>query len=319
MAFATTTAPAAIPGPSRDQQAATLSGRSRRKGRHRGRVANGRSLLAGYTDSEGRGREVIARIGFEGSMLVIDRDAATHADGRVVAHLAADEPPGNAALACRLYLEQLRREDLRCRPLQPEDLLGAPFAEEQELAAAQSSGAADPRDSAGAAYRLEPLQTGMSIPELRWRRHPRPLPEHPRTVSLREAIAALESYEPLCALTRDALMRAGRDGGVSTAVLRVELERVRQSPIVLNRRLREVALEIISRQGLTLSEIAIRCGRIKRDACGKECGETSWLARRLGILPEGGKRFPTPWIHTEVLALIARRGLGISPLEVELH
>ena len=192
-----------------------------------------------------------------------------------------------------------------------------PFADQPELAATGTTD--DPRDRAGAVYRLEPLQTGMSIPELRWRRHPTSQLEPPRTVSLREAAAALESYEPLCTLTRRALSRARRNGGISTAVLRVELERLRQSPIVLNRRLREVALEVIERQGLTLSEVAIRCGRIKRDACGKECGETSWLARRLGILPEGGKRLPTPWIHTHVLALIARRGLGVSPLEVELH
>jgi hypothetical protein len=67
-----------------------------------------------------------------------------------------------------------------------------------------------------------------------------------------------------------------------------------------------------------MSEIAIRCGRIKRDGRGNESGETSWLARRLGLLPEGGHDAPTPWIHSEVLALIARDGIGVSPREVEL-
>jgi hypothetical protein len=67
-----------------------------------------------------------------------------------------------------------------------------------------------------------------------------------------------------------------------------------------------------------MSEIAIRCGRVKRDSRGNESGETSWLARRLGMLPEGGHETPTPWVHSDVLALIARRGLGISPREVEL-
>ena len=80
---------------------------------------------------------------------------------------------------------------------------------------------------------------------------------------------------------------------------------------------REVVLAHIERDGLSLSEIATRCGRVKRDACGNESGETSWLARRLGLLPEGGKERPTPWIHSDVLALIARRGLGLSPREVE--
>jgi hypothetical protein len=315
MPAAITTPPAAITGPAPANRGATLDPRPLRPGRA---ATNAHGALDRYTDTHGRAREVFARSGSEGSVLVIDRDAVTLGDLRVVAHLAADEPPENAALTCRLYLEQLRREDCRCRPLQAEDLRCAPFADGDELAAPDPE-VAEPRDRPGAAYRLERLHTGMSIPELRWRRHPSSPLEHPRTVSLREAVAALESYEPLCTLTRRALVRAGRNGGVSTAVLRVELERVRQSPIVLNRRLREVALTVIERQGLSLSEIAIRCGRIKRDACGKECGETSWLARRLGILPEGGRRVPTPWIHIHVLALIARRGLGVSPLEVELH
>jgi hypothetical protein len=68
-----------------------------------------------------------------------------------------------------------------------------------------------------------------------------------------------------------------------------------------------------------MSEIAMRCGRVKRDSAGNESGETSWLARRLGILPEGGRDTPTPWVHSDVLALIARLGLGISPREVEVE
>jgi len=96
------------------------------------------------------------------------------------------------------------------------------------------------------------------------------------------------------------------------------MERVQDSPIVLNRKLRETVLETTERQGLSMSEIAIRCGRVKRDAAGNESGETSWLARRLGILPEGGRDAPTPWVHSDVLGLIARDGLGISPREVEM-
>ena len=67
-----------------------------------------------------------------------------------------------------------------------------------------------------------------------------------------------------------------------------------------------------------MSEIATRCGRTKRDSRGNLSGETSWLARRLGLLPEGGQTTPTPWVHSDVLGLIARRGLGIAPREVEL-
>jgi len=67
-----------------------------------------------------------------------------------------------------------------------------------------------------------------------------------------------------------------------------------------------------------MSEIATRCGRRKLDANGNHSGETSWLARRIGILPEGGKSTPTPWVSSDVLALIARNGLGIAPREAEL-
>ena len=67
-----------------------------------------------------------------------------------------------------------------------------------------------------------------------------------------------------------------------------------------------------------MSEIAIRCGRVKRDQRGNVSGETSWLARRIGQLPDAGQSTPTPWISSDVLALIARDGLGLSPREVEL-
>ncbi len=81
------------------------------------------------------------------------------------------------------------------------------------------------------------------------------------------------------------------------------------SKIVLNRGLRQAVLAAAAAQGLSMSEIAVRCGRVKHDSKGKESGETSWLARRLGIAPEGGESTPTPWIHSDVLALIARRSL----------
>ena len=39
-------------------------------------------------------------------------------------------------------------------------------------------------------------------------------------------------------------------------------------------------------------------------------------ARRIGQLPEGGEEQPTPWIHSDVLALVVRQGLGASPHEI---
>ncbi len=125
--------------------------------------------------------------------------------------------------------------------------------------------------------------------------------------SVREVIGSLESYEPTRTLTARALACHHRDRRVSTVVLRAELARVYASPIVLNRGLREAVLAAVRDGGLTMSEIAIRCGRVKRDAAGGESGETSWLGRRIGMLPEGGKSTPTPWVSSDVLALIARR------------
>jgi hypothetical protein len=291
-----------------------------------------RQPLARYTDAAGRTREVIARGGAAGSVLVFDRDASTHGDPRLVAHLAWDEPAGNAALVCRRYLEDLhgrRGERYRCRPLTAEDALSAPFAERASEPPAASgrlapqaerpAGTTQALERGGLHYRLTLRRTDMSIPELRWSRQPTTASEaDPEPVSVRETIASLESYEPVCELTLRALTAHSRTSHASTAVLRAELARVQESPIVLNRLLRETVLARVERDGLTMSEIALRCGRIKRDRKGNESGETSWLARRIGLLPEGGQRTPTPWIHSDVLALIARTGLGVSPREVEL-
>ena len=274
-------------------------------------------LLGRYTDRQGHRREVVAQGALAGSVLVVDRRAASHADDRLVAHLGADEPAENAALICEHYLQQARIGSCDCRPLTPEDFLTLPFSDDREVRSPDGPDAAVP-DRAGGCYRLELLQTGMSIPELRWRHHlPEPR-EEPRPVSVREVIAHLEDYEPVRTMTVTALARCRGEANVSSTVLRAEMERVNSSPIVLNRGLRMVALATIEQQGLSLSEIAIRCGRVKRDHRGNESGETSWLARRLGILPEGGRDAPTPWIHSDVLALIAREGLGVSPREVEL-
>jgi hypothetical protein len=291
-----------------------------RSRQERGRRRN-RRVLGRYTDWKDRPREVIAQPGWGGSVLVVDRDVIDGGDRRLVAHLAADEPPENAALVCDLYLEEARGGRCRCRLLTPEDSRTAPFADswEAELESTTVKADAEAVDREGRTYRLELLQTGMTVPELRWCRH---LSEEgegsPAPVSVREVTGCLESYQPVRTITLRALVLHRGDPEVSTTVLRAELERLQASPIVLNRRLRATVLATVERQELSMSEIAIRCGRIKRDCKDNESGETSWLARRLGILPEGGRNAPTPWIHSNVLALIARSGLGVSPHEVEM-
>jgi hypothetical protein len=273
-----------------------------------------RESLGRYTDPGGRTREVLARPGSAGSVLVVDRDASTLGDRRLVAHLAADEPPGNAELVCRHYLRD--RRSRYCRLVVADDLRMPPFAESDQ----PRDPAAELVDRDELRYRLELLASDMSIPELRWCRHPpcRSSAEGPQPVSLREVVACLESYESPRDLTSKALARYRDDPSVSAAVLRAELQRLDSSRIVLNRGLRRAVLVAVQTQGLSMSEIALRCGRVKYDARGNASGETSWLARRVGISPEGSASSPTPWIHSDVLALIARSGLGICPHEVEL-
>jgi hypothetical protein len=271
---------------------------------------------------------VIAGRRGDGCVLVVDRDAVTLGDRRLVAHLAADEPAPNAALVCAHYLADASRG--RCRRVNAEDLTGRSSAENEELRRLANGSppgtelvdrrvAGEDGDYHYYVYRLGLVRTDQSTTALRWRRHARggglgaPTP-----VCLREVIGAIESYEPVCGLTLRELAMHRDDPEVSVAVLRGELERLRESPIVLNRKLRQAVLAAVERHGLSMSEIALRCGRVKRDRRGNASGETSWLARRVGILPESGAAAPTPWVHSDVLALIARNGLGISPREVEL-
>jgi len=301
----------------RELDPAPQGGRTRR----RRRVETDRQPLGRYIDLQGRTREVHARAGSAGSVLVVDRDAVSGGDRRLVAHLASDEPAENAVLVWEQYVKDVAGKASCCRHVTADDARTAPHSNsaEGESYLASIAASEEPTDSLGCVYRLELLPSGMSIPELRWRRYRPKLPHGTlEPVSVRDAIASIEDYEPVRALTLRAARSRLDDDTVSTTVLRSELKRMLESPIVLNRRLREVVLATSAQQQLSMSEIALRCGRVKRDSKGNESGETSWLARRLGLLPEAGRCAPTPWIHSDVLGLIARSGLGMAPREVEL-
>jgi hypothetical protein len=283
-------------------------------------AAHERRTLGSYRDWSDRPREIVALPGAGESVLVLDRDAITLGDRRLLAHLAADEPPENAALVSRCFMLQARRTRCPCRLLSDADLRAIPFADEHEAVDAHFELAAEEtlHDALGRRYRIERLAGEMSIPELRWCRRSLEAGDGEReALSVRETIACLERYGPVLALTRRAVSLHRDSDQVSIALLRAELVRTQESPIVLNRALRAAVVDAVERRGQSMSEIAMRCGRIKRDSAGNESGETSWLARRLGLLPEGGRRKPTQWIHSDVLALIARDGLGLSPREVE--
>lgn len=295
-------------------------GTSRQAGR-RDRVTRGERTLARYRDWRGRPREVVTLAGAGKSVLVLDRDRLTRLDPRLLVHLAPDEPAENALLVSRCFVARAERTRCPCRRFSASDLRAVPFSEDTPALARPALAAqAEPGlyDAEGRSYELAAVEGVASLPQLRWCRRPHGACEGPpQQVSVRETVAALERYEPVLTLTRQALAAGKQKGTISTATIRAELARMLESPIVLNRALRAAAVEAIERRGLSMSEIAMRCGRVKHDSAGHASGETSWLARRLGLLPEGGRRTPTPWVHSDVLALIARDGLGLAPREVE--
>jgi hypothetical protein len=249
-----------------------------------------------------------------GSTVVLDRDAATGADRRLIAHLGAEEPQENAELVCRHYLEDT--DGRWCRPLRPDDLIGA-ACEEAVLAADLAD---EDVEVEGRCYRLMAIAGERSLRQLRWCRRPAgsPAGQEWEQASLREIVGALERYEPMRTLTAQAVRRHSQDGQLQLRRLESEYERLCTSPIVLNRALREAVLRTIEQDGLSMSELALRCGIVKRDRRGRISGETSWLARRIGLMAEGGRPVATPWVHSDVLALIARRALRVSPREVEV-
>lgn len=248
----------------------------------------------------------------DGRRLVVDWRGERRADPRLVGALAADEPRENAAILASVYLADSNRG--RCRALCAADLHATPHPVRREQE--QDEEPDEPLlDEHGASYAIEAIHTGKPCRELRWTRCG-PAEHGARPLRLREVLSHLQAYEPARSLTLAAIARHEHEEGISVRRLREELQRIDASPIVLNKRLREAVLQRVER-GESLSEIASRCGRTKRHGDGQVSGETSWLSRRIGALPEGGRADSTPWVHGDVLALIAREGLDLCPVEVE--
>jgi hypothetical protein len=264
----------------------------------------------------GAGRSVLALARCDGSVLVIDRDAANGEDARVVAVLAPDEPPENAVIVSEMYLSDPSRG--RCRELEAEDLSGERSCDRAVEGDEHEAGNIPLLDGLGRAYAIRECPCEGPLSHLRWTRSSvREGAWAPEVLTVRDVIGALESYEPARALTVVALAPERVARGVSSVRLRSELDRLDASRLVLNRLLRETVLLAVA-EGVTFSQIALRCGRTKRDQRGVLSGETSWLSRRIGLMAEAGAQAPTPWLHSDTLALIARRGLGVAPVEVEL-
>jgi hypothetical protein len=275
-------------------------------------LADGR-VLGSYQDPEGAFRSVLAIDGEDGSTLVIDRREGTVSDIRLVDRILADEPVlddsiDNARLVAGLYVADPSRG--RCRAFHLSDLRAEEEAEETQI----ERDALVARD--GRRFRLDVGQAGSVPRTLRWSAVR--ADGSCKTVSLRAVIGALEDYEPARSITIAALARYGRrTDGVRTCVLAAELRGLDRGAFVLNRGLREAAIRTVARKEASWSEIALRCGRTHAMARGQRCGDTSWLKRRLGIMPDSASGQITPWLRAETLALIAR-GLGVDPVSVEV-
>jgi hypothetical protein len=290
---------------------ATIAAAPTRQRRSRSdRAHSHRRPLARYTQPDGLAREIVLLPAAQSSRLLIDRLAAGLGDGRLLAHLDAEEPDANAQIVCRMYLAD---SDRACCRIREQDFAPTPPHEpparceevEREL-----------RDSAGRVYRIRVLAHPRR--RLRWTRlREGDGPDRLAVVSLREVVGALQDYEPARAMTRRAIEACRR--GISTDALRRELDGLSRTPVVLNRALREAVTAAVDRGAVSMSEIAIRCGRAKRDRNGRISGDVSWISRRIGLRPDRATAAPSPWVHVEVLALIAREGLGIAPADVEVE
>jgi hypothetical protein len=130
---------------------------TRPRGRHKRPAAAPRRprQLAHYADAAGRRREVVACAGGAGSVLVIDRNASTRGELRLVAELAPDEPAENANVVCALYLCDSTRGRCRRIPSDELDSVEPPGEVHGEHAPVSDL----PTDSHGRRYRIELLES----------------------------------------------------------------------------------------------------------------------------------------------------------------
>jgi hypothetical protein len=295
------------PLPRRDARTPSQAGCDSRR-----QTALGLALILGRYQGDAENRELLSIDRQNAGTLVLDVRAGSLKDARVLAVLSREEPPENAALLVQMYLSDHTRGG--CRPLDQEDLsVPVTLGTDDGCQRTPSPLVVEGR---GARFEIAALIDQDGRQELRWTRVHLTGARAGPAITLRGVVGTLEEYEPARSMSATVIDARGQQHVGVTSLTR-ELARLLRSPVVLNRALREaVARQVLA--GTTMSEIAIRCGRFKRDRRGNRSGETSWLGRRIGQMPEGGQAHPTPWIHSDTLALIARDGLGLSPREVEL-
>jgi hypothetical protein len=265
--------------------------------------------LASFHGCSGE-RQILALALEDGAMLVIDTPTLSLAGARLLARLAPEEPRENARLVADMYLAEQPGEP--CRLLTLDD-----FDRTREVVAPiDLAGLSTPLlDLDGGRFRIQIIDSHKGVRELRWTHAGAGGEWEPLT--LRCVYAAVEAYEPARSQTLAAIA-SSEALGVSSCTLRSELDRVDSGATVLNRGLREALLRTLREGEVSMSQIALRCGRSKRDGRGNVSGETSWLSRRLGLMPDSNGGKVSPWVDPDVLALIARAGLGLAPHEVEV-
>ena len=264
-----------------------------------GAGARGTRSLGSYIalGSEQR-REVVSLQRPDGSTLVVDYQLGALSDGRLIAHLAADEPPENAHIVCELYLADDTKG--RCRAVTQEDFDLTRHATPPPPAADAPTAVDSLKDADGHVYRIRELPTLETMPELRWTRS-----------ASQAASSASTPCIPRCR-RRCRSLRAGanphRPGAhplrqdLSTRRLAEEHERLSGSPIVLNRGLRE-AVQRVLRDELSMSEIAhpLRADQARQARQPERGDELAGAPHRPAA---GGEGRPT-WSQRQ-LALIAR-------------
>ncbi len=154
-------------------------------------------------------------------MLVLDRDAATLCDRRLIAHLAADEPHENAELVCNHYLRGREGALVSARATRGSADLSAWPAKRIGMRHDLNSQDALVTGRDGNRYRLSPVPGERCILQMRWCRAAAESDDRCwQQVSLREVVGAVESYEPMRTLTEQAIARHDKDHSVSVTRLR---------------------------------------------------------------------------------------------------
>lgn len=255
------------------------------------------SSLASYHDETGRARELVILAG-AGRRVVIDRDATSRSDARLLGELAQEEEDENARLLVAEYLGR-SPHDRRCAAYV--DTPGGPPN-------ALSGVLHDPE---GNAYWIQCVHGPRGGADLRWMRR-LPADGDPAPVTLRTVIGALEAYEPATSMTVEVI---SAHPGISGSVLRRQIATVRDSHLVLNRGLRDAVVAALD-DGTALAQIAESCGHTRPTARGGTAGDSAWLARRVGLKPDG-QEAPYRWIDERVLCEIAE-GLGLRADDVLL-